>query len=168
MYILTKNFLTQWALLTNQTCELSTKFNKKESSLLSRKVDLSAEMVDQIEASVENDKEVSETKTKEEKPLLLDYEDTSPSTRILVHTKIDETECLLRSGKDTEPADVWGMTVQSIVTDLLDNIPFNANDYRFVDGDFEKECVAKNVDDSNAGNVSVENEDACVETASAT
>ena len=49
------------------------------------------------------------------------------------------------------------MAVQSIVTDLLDNIPFNAEDYRFVDGHFEKECVAKNFNDLNDGNVSVEN-----------
>ena len=72
------------------------------------------------------------------------------------------------SGKDTEPADVWGMAVQSIVTDLLDDIPFNVDDYRFANVHLEKECGDKNVNDSNGDKVSVENEDACVETASAT
>ena len=85
---------------------VSTTFNENEFNVLSRKVELSAEMIKQIEANVESYKEVSETKTEEGKPLLMDYEDTSPSTRILVHTKVDETECLLHSGKDTEPADV--------------------------------------------------------------
>ena len=56
-------------------------------------------MVEQSEASVESDKEVSETKTEEEKPLLMDYEDTSLSTKILVLTKINETECLSNSKK---------------------------------------------------------------------
>ena len=110
-----------------------TTFNEKKCSVLSRKVELSAEMVKQIEANVESYKEVSKTRTEEGKPLLMDYDNTSPSTRILVHTKIDETECLLQSRKGKEPADVWGMIVQSIVTDILDNIPFNADDYRFVD-----------------------------------
>ena len=125
-------------------------------------------MVEQSIASVESNKDASETKTEEEKPLLMDYEDTSPSTRILVHTKIDETEGLLLSGKDTEPANVWNMAVQNIVTDLLDDIPFNADDYRFVDGDFEKECVAKIDNNLNDDNVSFENEDSSVEPASAT
>ena len=30
------------------------------------------------------------------------------------------------------------IAVQSIVTDLLDDIPFNVNDYRFADEDIEK------------------------------
>ncbi len=53
-------------------------------------------MVEKSEASV---KEVSETKTEEEKPLLMDYEDTSKSTRVLLCNEIDETECLVYSGK---------------------------------------------------------------------
>ena len=75
-----------------------------------------------------------ETKTEEEKPLLMDYMDTRNSTRVLLCNKIDETTCLVYSGK--EPADVkWCMAVQNIVTDLLDDIPFNFDDYRFADGD---------------------------------
>ena len=56
-------------------------------------------MVEQLEASVESDKEESETKTEEEKPLLTDYEDTSKSTMVLSCNEIDETECLVYSGK---------------------------------------------------------------------
>ena len=32
----------------------------------------------------------------------------------------------------------WVIAVQSIVNDLLDDIPFNGNDYRFADEDIEK------------------------------
>ena len=56
-------------------------------------------MVEQSEASVESDKEVSETRMEEEKPLLMDHQNTSQSTKFLVLTKIDETECLANSVK---------------------------------------------------------------------
>ena len=56
-------------------------------------------MVEHSQASVESDKEVSETKTEEEKPLLMEYKDTSKSTRVMLCNKIDETECLVYSGK---------------------------------------------------------------------
>ena len=47
-------------------------------------------MVEQSEASIESDKEVSETRMEEEKPLLMNHQNTSQSTKILILTKIDE------------------------------------------------------------------------------